>query len=139
MRQMIFVLFFLIFNSACVSASPDRNCTQDEARKAEIETSMIKDIQSLLESFQRYGHCDDGAIAEGYSAAVVRLLTVGWDKQIVGIYQLTESNRAFKAFFLHHIDELMTMDEQQEILNNVKLKCPETARTLCTAIENAAK
>lgn len=44
------------------------------AMKAESEASTLETWQAVLALYKKYKHCDDGAIAEGYSSSIATLL-----------------------------------------------------------------
>ena len=79
--------------------------------------------------FQAFGHCDDGAIGEGYSDTVGRLLAADWQHFDV-LYRLIAANGSFKKFVLRHIDETLPDDELKSIVTNATLRCPAGKKTL---------
>jgi hypothetical protein len=52
-------------------------CDDASAFVAEGEVDYLKTWEQIHDSFKRYFACDDGAIAEGYSEAVVKMLSTG--------------------------------------------------------------
>jgi hypothetical protein len=62
----------LILFTAISSFPPHRICTPAEAQAAQRRTQLPAKAGSwanVYDSFKRFGHCDDGSIAEGYSDA----------------------------------------------------------------------
>ena len=112
-------------------------CSREQAIKAEAEAENLNDANAFYQSYVRFGHCDDGSIAEGYSVSVVRLLTKNWS-EFERLSQLTDSSKKFERFILRHIDETMSREDQQAILRNVHDRCPQQAKRLCTLMEKAA-
>jgi hypothetical protein len=44
------------------------------------------------------------------------------------------SDREFEQFVIRHIDESMTEDEANLIVNNARLHCPQGAKQFCNVI-----
>jgi len=114
-----------------------RVCTKEEAFQAENDTDNLKDWESVYRSFKRFSHCDNGAIAEGYSVAVGRLLADYW-KQFKRLQTLCLKNKEFRRFVIKHIDETLSVEVLQKIIDNARLHCPSNARQLCKNIRAAA-
>src|SRR6266851_7181874 len=101
-----FALLLLSCGSA-VAGKTTPLCTGEQAKKAEAEADQLKGWNAVYRSFVRYGHCDDGAIAEGYSDSVAKLLANHW-AEIQDLRKLTLESPEFSNFVLRHIDELMS-------------------------------
>lgn len=108
-------------------------CTPEEARRAEYGASTLKTWEEVFWSYERYRSCDDGAISEGYSNSVATLLASKWN-QVGDVVSLFETDRAFEAFVLRHIDDTMTRDQDVMIRRNIHKKCPEVATQFCAAL-----
>ena len=135
-RSMFFVFFsFILLSNA--NASDNKQCTSEEASRAEDAVDTLKDWNSVYRVFIRFGHCDDGAISEGYSDAVGRLLADDWG-HFERLQKLCSSDKRFKRFVLKHIDETVPVDMLQRIVDNTRLHCPSNAKRLCKEIEKAA-
>jgi hypothetical protein len=113
-------------------ATPQKLCTQAEAKEAQKDADQLSDWDSVYRSFKRYAHCDDGAIAEAYSDSVGRLLARDW-KHLDALVRLT-SDPDFEEFVIRHIDETMSEDEAALVINNARLHCPPAAKRLCKSI-----
>jgi hypothetical protein len=111
-----------------------RQCTQQDARKAEIEASTLKTWQQVFESYTHYRHCDDGAISEGYSSSVSELLSDHWDA-VGELLLLLQSQPTFREFILRHLDDTMSPDQDQKIRANVRDRCPEHAAEFCALVK----
>jgi hypothetical protein len=118
-----------------VEAGQSRECTQEEAMQAETEAARLRDWAAVYDSFTRFAHCDQGAIGEGYSDTVVRLLTRQWE-EVADLQRLTARNKRFEQFVVHHIDALMTREDLQVIAENARSRCPTQAKRLCRVIED---
>ncbi len=135
-RVITFVLFsFILFPYA--SASDKKQCTREEAVQALTEANTHRDWDSFYRSFKRFGHCDTGAISEGYSDTVGRLLADDW-KHFKRLHTLSSTDKKFERFVLKHIDMTVPVDVLQKIIDNTRLHCPQGTEKLCKAIEAAA-
>jgi hypothetical protein len=114
------------------------SCTQSEAKIAEEHASSLKDWDAVHRAFRRYAQCDDGAIGEGYSEAVSRLLADHW-LQTGRAATLSRNDVAFRSFIVRHVDDSVPADRLARIRRNAQTTCPVGARALCLAIANAAR
>lgn len=90
-------------------------------------------LEGCLRFFKSYSYCDDGAIWEGYSASVERLLTGHWNK-IDELNALIEVDPIFLDFVLRHIDGLMALESVNTVKINTIENCPRGIDQLCRAI-----
>jgi len=119
------------FYSAASTASQSAGqCTDAEASEAEDRLDHLIDWDHVYDAFKPFGHCDDGALAEGFSAAVAQLLTTKWETA-ERLSRLAAKDRKFARFVLLHVDDLMSPDEARLIVTNSRTKCPPRARALC--------
>lgn len=125
-------LIFLINVTALVCETPKR-CTKDEAIRAETEASSLANWEDVHKSFERFSQCDDGAIGEGYSDAVARLLSDNWST-VDQLNRLVTNDEPFERFVLHHVDELMSPAQAQKIVDNAHAHCPMGAKRLCKTL-----
>ena len=102
----------------------------------EVEQSAIHkfhDWQDLFNSYSKFKDCDDGAIAEGWSDAVVHLLATKWDK-LGELQTLTRAHSDFEAFVLKHIDATTDSDELDRV-GVAASHCPSSESALCEKIK----
>lgn len=123
----------MVFESASVPGAEAKECKREEAIAAETEASTLKTWPEVLRSYQRFAHCDDGAISEGYSSSVATLLADRWDS-LEELNTLSRAHPRFQAFVLRHLDETMDQDQDKAIQRNVRDHCPKGAMKLCEAI-----
>jgi hypothetical protein len=128
------VLFFITGASANDRAT--KKCTKAEAMEAEKEIDSLKDWDQVYRSYNQFSQCDDGAIAEGYSELITRLLAEDW-KSSKRLLELTNRSRAFGRFVLKHVDETAPADRLENIANNARSECPAGSRDLCLSIAKA--
>ena len=118
--------------------APAAGCTKAEAIAAETDASMLKSWDAVHESFQKYGHCDDGAIAEGYSDAVALLLANNWNT-LPSLAKWVAADPSFERFVLRHIDPTAAAKHLTKIASNAKLDCPGEHRILCDHLLKAVE
>lgn len=134
MTAVVFCLsFWLFFGFSSVTKAESRQCTQDEAMKAETEASNLQTWAEVFNSYKRYCQCDDGAISEGYSASVAGMLGTHWER-VGELVKLIGAHPEFERFVLRHVDETMTMEQGKSIKLNAKRNCPTTAFHICVSI-----
>jgi multidrug efflux pump subunit AcrB len=112
---------------------PSSSCTNEQARKAEEEADTLKSWQLVHLSFENYARCDDGAIAEGYSDSISRLLADQW-QQFENLQELAGQDPPFKEFVLRHVDESISAEQAKAIGQNARLRCPADGKVLCNEI-----
>ena len=136
--KFLIILFALFAISSCSSIAAEKSCSRDEAIKAETEVSSLPDWDSLYRAFLQFGHCDDGAIGEGYSETVGRLFANDWE-HFENLRSLTMRDKRFERFVIWHIDETVPSDYLDKIIDNVNQRCPSDSKKLCKLIYGAAK
>jgi hypothetical protein len=92
---------------------------------------------ALYKSFRLYGHCDDGAVGEGYSESVAWILADRW-KTLPRLSSLAAEDIAFRRFVLKHIDASDDMNDIKKIKGKVQTQCPQRLHKLCYDIGKRA-
>jgi hypothetical protein len=115
-----------------------RPCTRDEAVQAEAQASSLRNWGDILTSFRKFGHCDDGAISEGYSVSVVAMLADRWN-QLPELDNALTVEPTFRAFVLRHIDDTAGRTEFDRLVANVAVRCPPQSTPTCAAILERAR
>ncbi len=121
---------FLLALPGCSAAA---SCSKDEAIAAEAEAVALKDWEEIHASYVRFRHCDDGAIAEGYSESITRLLTDRWET-LPRLQSLTSRDKNFEAFVIRHLDQTMSRNRYEIILHNARNRCPVGASAMCATL-----
>jgi hypothetical protein len=116
----------------------ERMCEKDDAIKAEEEADRLDDWDSVYRSYKRFAHCDTGAISEGYSDSISKLLAHDW-KSFPRLYKLTTKDKRFTLFLINHIDDTIPKDVIDVIIKNAHDNCPKGAKMLCMLIEKKAR
>jgi hypothetical protein len=131
--QVVFSIGLVLGFTSCARAAPTE-CTRDDAIKAEAEASSLKTWSAVLGSYKRYKQCDDGAIAEGYSASVAYLLASRWADTETLVKQ-SNNDPEFLRFVIRHVDETMNINQGKSIKNSAATNCPANAKKLCGEIQ----
>ena len=118
------------------AAAGNRPCTKEEAIAAEAVAATANTWEQLYQQFVHYGHCDDGAIAEGFDETVTRLLAEQWSSVHV-LGAVSEADPAFRKFVIRHIDQTVPAERLAHIRKNVTTQCPSRFKKLCRDIELA--
>jgi hypothetical protein len=130
----------LLHQSGCLGRMPYallKTCTWEDAKSAEAIAATAKTWKQLHQQFERYGHCDDGAIGEGFSEAVTRLLAEQWGS-LRSLEAIGASNPAFRKFVMRHIDTTVPTERLSRIAKNAVTRCPSRLKVLCNDIEAEA-
>lgn len=135
MRKMICIYIYMAFMFSNYSLA---SCSQSEAVQAEANAAILKNWNDIFDSFRKYSHCDDGAIAEGYSESVSQMLANHWD-QIDKLEKLIKKNTKFGDFVIRHIDQTIADDARLKIVDNALKRCPSKSKVLCKKISFSAK
>ena len=134
MRSWVMVCV-LMGTSAVSLAAP---CNTQQERAAIDEAGSLKSWAALHKSFVKFGHCDDGAIAEGYSESVTNLLAEHWES-LPELARLADRDNGFSRFVLRHINETVPPERLERIANNAQKRCPKRLSTLCGQIARSAR
>jgi hypothetical protein len=127
---LIAMLSFGFDNTVLARDSQNRHCTKDEAIQALTEADSLNDWDQVHSSYRRFSQCDDGAIAEGYSDSVSKLLANDWSS-FGRLLTLTSADKMFRQFVLKQIDPTVPQPVLLKILTNAQSKCPVGGRSLC--------
>jgi len=106
--------------------------------EAESSVSQLNNWEDVYKSFKKFRFCDDGAIAEGYSDVVVRMLSNQWS-QLGELVKPSSADKEFFVFVVKHIDATANKSEAENIIVNSSTKCPESAKIVCSEIEKSAR
>jgi hypothetical protein len=123
----------IFFSLQSYSDAADKICTKEAAIKAENDTDTLTNWERVYRSFKRYGHCDDGAISEGYSDKICRLLAYDWE-HISGLKKLAQKDKKFTVFVIRHIDDTVKVKDIKKIFANSIESCPAGNEALCKSI-----
>lgn len=129
-------LVFAFVTSPSIYGDGIKTCSPKEAKAAEVLSASISSWKKLRYVFHKYGHCDDGAIGEGFSESISVLMTEQW-KSIDQFVRLSKKDSAFHAFVIRHLDETVPADRLQKIKFNAESNCIKSAQNVCLEIRQA--
>lgn len=107
------------------------SCTETESRAALDDAVTLRSWDNLYASYERYRQCDDGAISEGYSESIARILVDQWNT-LDRFAELGITDVRFRTFVIEHIDSTLNGDDVARIKKNAKSGCEARLRTLCS-------
>jgi hypothetical protein len=121
-------------------ASGRTACTMKVYERADVSLGKAaRNWSGLFQHWQQFRTCDDGAIGEGYSDAVVKLFANHWN-QFSKFVALADRNPDFRRWTLRHIDASTSTDDLKTVVQNAR-RCMQglTSRDLCRRLEVAAR
>ena len=127
----IFTVAIMAVVFGSIGYAQEHPCTNVEAQKAEAEVDSLRSWDDLYKSFKLYKQCDDGAIGEGYSESVARILADHWST-ISRLETLGAKDPAFRRFILKHVDGTIASDDIVKIKKNASVSCPKNLQKFCT-------
>jgi hypothetical protein len=101
------------------------------------ENSQAAPHLALHGSYSLYRQCDDGAIAEGYSESVARILVDHWTT-LPQLERVAANDIEFRAFVMKHVDATLSTDDLAKIRKNAQAHCPKGLRAICNDLANHA-
>lgn len=120
-----------------LSVAGQRHCSRSDAMNADDSVTSLKSWADVYAAYRKYGHCDDGAISEGYTDSMVHLLSSEWTST-PELLTLAAKDRKFRSFVLNHIDASASTDELRKISTLTASQCPKGGTDLCHALHSKA-
>jgi len=114
-----------------------RTCTPNDAEAADAAVDHLDTWEAIDRNFRKFGHCDDGSIAEGNSEAVARLLVDQW-QTLPQLAALIKRHPALKSYVLRHLDTTLNTDDLTRIVELASSACPQGQQALCSSLKAAA-
>ena len=114
-----------------------RTCTPNDAEAADAAVDHLDTWEAIDHNFRKFGHCDDGSIAEGNSEAVARLLVDKW-KTLPQLAALIKRHPTLKSYVLRHLDTTLNTDDLTRIVDLADSSCPQGQQPLCSSLKAAA-
>jgi hypothetical protein len=102
------------------------------------EADRLRTWNALYKSYRLYRQCDDGAIAEGYSESVARILVDHW-KTLPELDLLTKKDAGFRRFVLLHVDATLDTDDVAIVRRRARRQCPLGLDRLCNDLAKEAE
>jgi hypothetical protein len=136
MHRIVASLVLILFVCGAGYAQ-DRGCTDSDSNQAESEAETLRTWDSLYKSYSLYRSCDDGAVAEGYSESVARILADHWNT-LSRLAELAKTNDRFFHFVLRHIDTTDDEKDLRKISVKASTQCPPGLQDMCRDLKKAA-
>lgn len=137
-RLVIVALAIAWFSPVPPLLAQNKPCSDAEEAQAEKQVDSLKTWDQLYRSYKKFApQCDDGAVAEGYSDAVGKLLAAHWD-HFPRLVKLANADKGFREFVVRHVDESLSSETLAKISKNARSECPADAKRLCGLIADAA-
>jgi hypothetical protein len=139
MKRFLIVVLTLamMLSSAQVGHAQKQGCSDAAGRRALDEAVTLRTWNALYTSFKACRQCDDGAIGEGYSESVARILVDHWNR-LPRFAELAGKNAAFRAFVIRHVDATLNTDDLEKIKENASMHCPANLRKTCNELAKTA-
>ena len=132
--RVLIALLLLALGSPAVA----KVCSIPEAKAAETISSSLKTWPAIYRAYRQYGHCDDGAISEGFSESVVHLLASRWHA-LDKAQHIIAKDPSFQEFIVRHVDSTADGAEVNLVGSNASRHCPKSAARLCQQLVMAAR
>ncbi len=133
-RCAIVVCLLVVASAASASAKP---CSPRDAEAADAMVDHLDSWPEVAKGYKKFGHCDDGSIAEGNSEAIARLLVDQW-ATLPRLAELIKRDPGLKRYVLRHIDSTLDSQDLEKIQSLSSSACPGNAAQLCVALNAAA-
>lgn len=122
----------VILAMAGLSAQAQPSCSGELYRHAESALPAASTRwPALHRHWRQYAACDDGALAEGYSEAVVRLLLER--PQWPALNRITTQDAHFRHWLLGNVDESVSTADLQQL----QVQTATCSSALCHAVQQA--
>lgn len=115
------------------------SCDERKEKAALDAVGKLREWHDVYRAFKEYGTCDDGAIGEGFSDAVVRLLATK-PGAITEVWTLVKQDKRFRRFIVRHIDETTAREDLQKVIENATTtNCAKANRDFCSEVRKSAE
>ena len=129
--KLIFPYFVVLVTIAAPLHAAE--CSRSDAIAADAAVDHLNDWNSIEAAFKQYAQCDDGAIGEGFSDAIVKLFANHWD-QVPTLQALIDKDPNLEEFVVRHIDETADWDQVKQVRTLAFKSCPKGSDALCKKI-----
>jgi hypothetical protein len=133
----LLICFSVLTFSASIACPQQHPCTDAEALRADTKLDTLRNWDSLYRSYKLYRQCDDGAIGEGYSESVVRILADHWNT-LSRLVTLSRRDPRFRQFVLRHVDATTNPDDLKKIRINASTQCQPGLSAICADLAKRA-
>ncbi|MFY9742785.1 MAG: hypothetical protein WAK21_12330 [Candidatus Sulfotelmatobacter sp.] len=126
----LFLITWVFLLGVDAAVARENSCDQKRAARAETEADDLKSWGSVQRFYKQFSDCDDGAIAEGVSDSVAKLLARKWNS-VGDLVRFGSKDKAFESFVVRHLDETISESDASRIHQNAQSRCPSNAARLC--------
>jgi hypothetical protein len=133
MNKLARSLIIIVGISPCLPQAQDHPCNVIEAQQADT----LRSWDALFNSYKSYSQCDDGAIGEGYSESVARILADHWST-LPRFSELASEKPAFRRFVIKHVDATLNKVDLETIKKNAADHCTPKLRDTCKDLTDQA-
>lgn len=131
------LLFVLVGCSAASVQASNNGCPRALAMEAlDVAGGTIPDWRAMHQAFIKYRKCDDGAIGQGFSDAIVKLLANRWE-DLGDLQSILDFDSDFEEFVIRHIDATVDEGDLRSVAANSEF-CREQHTALCHKIHTRA-
>jgi hypothetical protein len=136
MKATVILLGAAVALAGAGSWAADKACSKADAAKAEKAVDMVNDFRQLERAWKDWKHCDEGAVADIYNDAVMRLL-VDW-KGVDVLANTMQASPEYGDWVVRRI-KYATKDDRQAVYSRAKTGCPAKLDAFCGQIAAAAE
>lgn len=132
MKKILLAAAALAFAGA---ASAQKTCTKADESNAQKAIDKVSTWASLNSTWKSFRHCDTGAVGEGFTDAILRLV-VDWK----GVNQLADAmarDADYKTFILDHLRSPEAKGDAPDVYSRAKANCPGGLAEWCKEIAAA--
>jgi hypothetical protein len=119
------------------AAAQQSHCSAAEEQRAEMQADTPRSWETLYKSYKQYGKCDDGAVSEGYSESVARILVDHWST-LPRMARLAAQDTRFRRFVLAHVNATLDLNDLKKIRADAKTRCPSQPGAICADLTKEA-
>jgi len=127
----------LLVAAAFGALAQDKACPAADEKKAEQAVDRVVNWDLLYKAWQEYKHCDKGAVDDGFTDALLRLI-VDW-KHVETFAKHVDADKAYKEFVHKHINSPAAKGDIDSIYSRAKMNCPKGLESFCKDIATSAK
>lgn len=117
--------------AAALPAHAQKECSKAEAAAAEKAVDRVTTYATLSKAWKDYRHCDKGAVEEGFTDAILRLM-VEWKN--VEAVALDMRDPEYKKFIHSHLQSEAAKEDRESIYSRAKGSCPLTQGAFCAEL-----
>ncbi|HEX7466044.1 MAG TPA: hypothetical protein VF309_05340 [Usitatibacter sp.] len=127
----------LALGAASIACAADKPCTKADAVNGEKAIERANNWSQLYKTWQDYRHCDTGAVADGYTDSLMRLM-VEW-KSVDALAAAMEKDPAFKEWIYARLKSPAAKDDQPAVYSRAMASCPKAMDAFCAELAESVK